>query len=262
MQERLLLTAEEKQTAMVGAWLSFRCFVGVDFSDTLFEKARCDNAKFVDVDFRRSDFRGANLTNTIFRRCDLSGCRFSGARLAGTRFVSCAGLDQVAIPGLRVRGASVSEEGVLSPERGSGTDGTLDSSRGEFGTSGPTPIRPPRTMVLTRLEKRSRMVGASLTSQRFARVDFSDTVFVKANCANAVFLNVDLRGADFSGALLTNVLFLGCEFGNTGFTGATVTQARFIACTGLDQEAVRFLSDGGAKLPRGAVLEGGHAFQR
>jgi uncharacterized protein YjbI with pentapeptide repeats len=100
---------------MVGAWLSFRCFVSVDFSATLFEKARCDNAEFVDVDLRRADFRSANLTNTLFLRCDLSGCRFPDSTLAGTRFLSCAGLDPAAIPSLRIRGADVRPEGAPSP---------------------------------------------------------------------------------------------------------------------------------------------------
>jgi uncharacterized protein YjbI with pentapeptide repeats len=124
MRDRIVLTPSEKQTAMLGAWLSFRSFTSVDLSATLFEKARCDNAEFVDVDLHRADFRGANLTNSLFLRCNLSGCRFPNADLTGTRFVSCSGLDPAAIPGLCIRGAQVLQEGGPSPAR---IDGASES---------------------------------------------------------------------------------------------------------------------------------------
>ncbi len=102
-----VLTALEKQHRMVGAWIVARIFTHVDFSDTLFEKARCDDAKFVGVDLRRADFRGAFLTNVLFLRCELAGARFPGAQLAQARFIACTGLEADAARALRGRGAQV-----------------------------------------------------------------------------------------------------------------------------------------------------------
>jgi uncharacterized protein YjbI with pentapeptide repeats len=119
-----------------------------------------------------------------------------------------------------------------------------------------------RDQVLTPLEKQGQMVGAALVSHRFSGVDFSDTVFARANCANAVFIDVDLRGVDFREALLTNVLFLGCDFAGAEFAGASVAQARFVACSGLDPETVRLLGRGGAELPWHDWPGGSHASTR
>lgn len=119
-----------------------------------------------------------------------------------------------------------------------------------------------RVQVLTPLEKQGQLVGAALVSHRFSGVDFSETVFAKANCANAVFIDVDLRRVDFRDALLTNVLFLGCDFAGAEFAGASVARARFVACSGLDPETVRRLGQGGAELPWHAWPGGGHVSTR
>ena len=104
-----VLTLLEKQNRMVGAWMVSQVFTRVDFSDTIFEKARCEKVSFVAVDFRRADFRGAFLTNTLFLHCELGGARFPGATLAGTRFIACSGLEPDVVRALRERGALVSE---------------------------------------------------------------------------------------------------------------------------------------------------------
>jgi uncharacterized protein YjbI with pentapeptide repeats len=119
-----------------------------------------------------------------------------------------------------------------------------------------------RVEVLTSLEKRGQLVGAALAARRFSGVDFSDTVFAKANCARAVFIDVDLRRVDFKEALLTNVLFLGCDFDGSDFAGASVAGARFVACSGLDPETVRRLGQGGAELPWHAWPGRGHVSRR
>lgn len=104
-----ILTPLEKETRMVGAWMVSKVFAGVDFSDTIFEKARCENTAFVAVDLRRADFRGAFLGSALFLHCDLRGARFPGAHLARARFIACAGLEPEAAHALRARGAEVSE---------------------------------------------------------------------------------------------------------------------------------------------------------
>ena len=104
-----VLTALEKQHRMVGAWIVSQVFTQVDFSDTIFEKARCDNASFVTVDLRRADFRGAFLTDALFLYCELAGARFPGAQLARTRFIGCTGIEADAARALRDRGAQVSD---------------------------------------------------------------------------------------------------------------------------------------------------------
>jgi len=104
-----VLTRLEKQNRMVGAWMVSRVFTRLDFSDTIFEKARCEQASFVAVDLRRADFRGAFLTDALFRDCALAGARFPGATLARTRFIACSGLESDLVRALRERGAEVSE---------------------------------------------------------------------------------------------------------------------------------------------------------
>ena len=108
-----VLTSLEKQNRMVGAWMVSQVFTRVDFSDTIFEKARCDNASFVTVDLRRADFRGAFLTNALFLHCDLAGASFPGAQLTRARFIACTGLEADLVRALRDRGAQVSESAVL-----------------------------------------------------------------------------------------------------------------------------------------------------
>jgi uncharacterized protein YjbI with pentapeptide repeats len=108
----VVLTPLEKQSRMVGAWMVSQVFTRVDFSDTIFEKARCDNASFVGVDLRRADFRGAVLTNALFLHCDLAGARFPGAQLSRARFLACTGLEPEVVRALRDRGAQVSESAV------------------------------------------------------------------------------------------------------------------------------------------------------
>jgi uncharacterized protein YjbI with pentapeptide repeats len=113
-----VLTPLEKQNRMVGAWMVSQVFTRVDFSDTIFEKARCENASFVAVDLRRADFRGAFLSNALFQRCDLAGAKFPGAQLTRARFMACTGLEPAVARALRDRGAQVSESaapGVQSP---------------------------------------------------------------------------------------------------------------------------------------------------
>lgn len=107
--------------------------------------------------------------------------------------------------------------------------------------------------VLTRLEKRDRMVGAWMTSQVFTRVDFSDTIFEAARCENASFVTVDLRRADFRGAFLTNAFFLQCELAGATFSGALLTRTCFVACTGLEPETVRSLRERGAQVSKAVV---------
>jgi uncharacterized protein YjbI with pentapeptide repeats len=107
-----VLTPLEKQNRMVGAWMVSQVFTRVDFSDTLFEKARCDNASFVTVDLRRADFRGAFLTNALFLHCDLAGASFPGAQLTRARFIACTGLEAEVVRALRDRGARVSASAV------------------------------------------------------------------------------------------------------------------------------------------------------
>jgi Mg2+ and Co2+ transporter CorA len=102
-----VLTRQEKQTRMMGAWMGSQVFTRIDFSDTVFEKARCENASFVAVDLRRADFRGAFLTDAMFLRCELAGARFPGAQLTRTHFISCAGLEPGMVRALRERGARV-----------------------------------------------------------------------------------------------------------------------------------------------------------
>lgn len=119
-----------------------------------------------------------------------------------------------------------------------------------------------RVQILTSLEKEGRMIGARLPWHRFSGVDFSDTVFANANCANAAFIDVDLRRADFREALLTNVLFVRCDCEGAEFAGASVTRARFIACSGLGTETVRLLRQGGADVPQNTCSAGGHVSTR
>jgi uncharacterized protein YjbI with pentapeptide repeats len=92
---------------MLGAWLNGERFVAVDFSNTSFEKARCEDAMFVEVDLRRADFRGAFLPGARFVRCDLTGARFPGADVTSARFIDCRGLEPGAVASLRQRGADV-----------------------------------------------------------------------------------------------------------------------------------------------------------
>ncbi len=103
------LTALEKQTRMVGAWLVSQVFTRLDFSDTIFEKARCEHVSFICVNLRKADFRGAFLTGAHFLECELAGARFSGATLTGARFVACSGLEPDLVRALRERGAEVSD---------------------------------------------------------------------------------------------------------------------------------------------------------
>jgi uncharacterized protein YjbI with pentapeptide repeats len=105
-----LLTALEKQTRMVGSWLRAEQFAGVDFAETVFEKARCEGAVFVEVNFRRADFRGAFLREARFVRCDLAGAGFPEADVAFARFIDCRGLTLPMVTLLRQRGAHVSDD--------------------------------------------------------------------------------------------------------------------------------------------------------
>lgn len=103
------LSSLEKQTRMVGAWLNAERFAGVDLSDAVFEKARCEAAVFVEVDLRRADFRGTFLQGARFVRCDLAGATFPGADVTSARFIDCRGLEPHAVSLLRERGADVSD---------------------------------------------------------------------------------------------------------------------------------------------------------
>jgi hypothetical protein len=104
------LTTLEKQSRMLGAWLRGGRFAGIDFSNTLFEKARCEAAVFVEVNLRRADFRGAFLQDARFVRCDLAGATFPGADVTSAQFIACWGLESCAVTSLRQRGAHVSDE--------------------------------------------------------------------------------------------------------------------------------------------------------
>jgi len=104
------LTPLEKQSRMLGAWLRAERFAGVDFSNTLFEKARCEAAMFVEVDLRRADFRGAFLQDARFVGCDLAGATFPGADVTSAQFIDCWGLEPRIVTSLRQRGAHVSDE--------------------------------------------------------------------------------------------------------------------------------------------------------
>jgi uncharacterized protein YjbI with pentapeptide repeats len=94
---------------MVGAWLNAERFAGVDLSDTVFEKARCEAAIFVEVDLRRADFRGTFLQGARFIRCDLAGATFPAADVTSARFIDCRGLEPHTAALLRERGAHVDD---------------------------------------------------------------------------------------------------------------------------------------------------------
>lgn len=126
-----VLTPLEKQNRMVGAWMVSQVFTRVDFSDTIFEAARCENASFVTVDLRRANFRGAFLTDALFLQCELAGTTFPGALLTRTRFVACTGLEPEVVRALREGGAQVSRAVVpgfeLRETAGNGHVGTTRS---------------------------------------------------------------------------------------------------------------------------------------
>lgn len=102
-----VLTPMERQTRMIGAWLSAHRFHRVDLSNCVFEKACCDNAVFEEVDLRRANFRGAFLRGTRFICCNLAGAVFPAANIVGAEFVGCMGIPPDMAECLLQRGAAV-----------------------------------------------------------------------------------------------------------------------------------------------------------
>ncbi len=92
------------------------------------------------------------------------------------------------------------------------------------------------------------MVGAWIAGCRFVAVDFSGTLFEKANGHAAEFVDVDLRNAEFRGACLSDASFVRCDLSGARFCGADVRGARLLACQGLTLELADQLQERGAKI--------------
>jgi uncharacterized protein YjbI with pentapeptide repeats len=113
-----VLTPEERQTSLIGAWFTAQRLRGVDLSNCVFEKTHCDDTTFEEVNFQRGNFRGAYLRRARFVRCDLTDAVFPGALVAGAEFVACRGLTADTIHVLRRRGAQVAWMPPESSENG------------------------------------------------------------------------------------------------------------------------------------------------
>jgi hypothetical protein len=89
---QVILTAQEKQTALSGQQLAFRHFRAVDLAGAVFRATDLEGTKFVRCNLRQADFRQANLRGAVFSFCDLEGATFTGARLERANFCSAFGL--------------------------------------------------------------------------------------------------------------------------------------------------------------------------
>jgi Mg2+ and Co2+ transporter CorA len=89
---QVILTAQEKQTALSGQQLACRHFTAVDLAGAVFRATDLEGTKFVRSNLRRADFRQANLRGTVFSFCDLWDATFTGAQLERANFCSSFGL--------------------------------------------------------------------------------------------------------------------------------------------------------------------------
>jgi len=118
-----VMTRAERQTSLIGAWLSGQLIRGVDLSDGVLEKTHCEHTTFREVDLRRANFRGAYLQGAHFIRCDLTGAVFPAALVARADFIDCHGLKADTIGVLCQRGARVLSTPPGTPPIGSPDDG-------------------------------------------------------------------------------------------------------------------------------------------
>jgi len=102
--------------------------------------------------------------------------------------------------------------------------------------------------VLTRLERQTCLIGASLSGVLLRGVDLSDGVLEKTHCDGTTFREVNLRRANFRGASLRGAHFIRCDLTEAAFPGALVTGADFINCHGLEADTIRVLCQRGARV--------------
>jgi uncharacterized protein YjbI with pentapeptide repeats len=279
-----VLTSLEKQNRMMGAWMVSQVFTRVDFSDTVFEAARCENASFVTVDLRRANFRGAFLTDALFLQCELAGTTFPGALLTRTRFVACTGLEPEVVRALREGGAQVSKAVVSRLElretpatvtagrrdRGherapmhkrngcdQGADGSGEGSaeRAPTANGGESGAKPragqASQRILAKLLKKESAAGADLRflwlcSWNLSGVDLRNANLEGTNLARADLSGADLRGANLRSAKLWGATLRGAMLDGATFSDALVHGVDFTAVQGLSAEQKAALERSGA----------------
>jgi uncharacterized protein YjbI with pentapeptide repeats len=104
---KVIMTAAEKRTVLIGGWFACRRFMEVDLRGAVFRQADLAGVKFQRSDLYGADFQQANLQGAVFSFCNLQQADFTDACLEGANFLTSFGLSPAMWGYIRSRGGVV-----------------------------------------------------------------------------------------------------------------------------------------------------------